>query len=432
MYSFSINTMDLVRTLSTALDLVVGGVSMHQMRTAAVCRYISDEMGSSPTSQQVLLNAALLHDIGAAPDLDERRRLASAAQTELFGAKIYRHAEAGWELLRESLCFGEESGIIRHHHDRWEGGNPSGLSGRDIPLASRIISLSDRVEVQIDKTRPVLGQREDICARIAEQKGKDFDPDVVEAFLACAARECFWLDITHAELWDSAFAPSHWESTRFTAPQMLNVASLFATLIDRKSAFTATHSRSVSNVAVLLASRMSFCQNELYLMKIAGLLHDLGKLAIHNSILEKPGPLTPDEMQAMRQHTYYTYRLLEQIDAMQQVAQWAAFHHETLDGKGYPFQLGADMLPLGSRIMAVADIFVALAENRPYRNRMEATSVKRIMTSMADRGKIDPRVLDILFSLYDEADAIVLASEGGCNHDDEYWQDFVCAHGKEA
>lgn len=419
MYSFSINPMNLVRTLSTALDLVVDGVSMHQMRTAAVCRYISDEMGYAPLAQQTLLNAALLHDIGAAPDLDERQRLASPSQEKIFGASIFQHAEKGWGLLRDSLCFCDEAEVIRHHHDKWEGGNPSGNAGAAIPLASRIIFLADRVEVQIDKSRPVLGQREDISRRITARKGKDFDPDVVEAFLSCAARESFWLDIMHAGLWDSAFGAPRWESTRFTAKQMLNIASLFATLIDRKSAFTATHSRSVANVAVLLASHMSFCQNELYLMKIAGLLHDLGKLSIHNNILEKPGPLDAGEVLAMRQHTYYTYRLLEQMDTMQQVAQWAAFHHETLDGKGYPFQLGADMLPLGSRIMAVADIFVALAENRPYRNRMEAPAVKRIMTGMANNGKIDSQVLNLLFCIYDKADTIVLASESCGNRDDD-------------
>lgn len=425
MIFFTINPMNLVRTLSMALDLVVDGANVHQIRTAAICKYISEEMAFEPSEQHILLNAAFLHDIGAAPDHDERQRLTSPTQERLLGMGIYAHAETGWELLRNSLCFATEADAIRHHHDKWEGDNPSGYSGDAIPLSSRIMHLADRVEVQLNKKEPVLGQREKICEWILRKKGSHFDPDVVEAFLACSARECFWLDIMHSGFWSSAFKTDHWGATRFTARQMLNIAGLFATLIDRKSAFTATHSRSVANVAVLLAKHMGFCQNELYLMKIAGLLHDLGKLSIHNSILEKPGPLTSSEVQAMRQHTYYTFRLLEQMEDMRQVAQWAAFHHETLDGKGYPFQLSAEMLPLGSRVMAVADIFVALAESRPYRDRMEGPAVKKIMTGMTEKGKIDPRILEVLYGVYDKADAIVLASEE-CGAPDEELSDPVC------
>ena len=425
MTSFTINPINLIRTLSMALDLVIDGANMHQMRTAVICKYISEKIGFDPLTQQYLLNAAFLHDIGAAPDHDERQRLASPAQDELLGRGIYGHAEIGWELLRDSLCFYTEADAIRHHHDKWEGGNPSGCSGETIPLSSRIIHLADRIEVQINKEQPVLGQREGICGRIKTKKGKHFDPDVVDAFLACAERECFWLDVMHSDFWSSTFATVHWNTTRFSAKQMLNIAGLFATLIDRKSAFTATHSHSVANVAVLLAKHMGFCQNELYLMKIAGLLHDLGKLSVHSNILEKPGPLTSKETQAMRQHTYYTYRLLEQMEDMGQVAQWAAFHHETLDGKGYPFQLSAEMLPLGSRVMAVADIFVALAENRPYRTRMESPAVKKIMTGMANGGKIDDRILNVLYGVYGEADSIVLASKE-CLAPDEELSDPQC------
>ena len=99
MSSFTINPMNLVRTLSMALDLVVDGVNMHQMRTAAICRCISEAM-VEPLAQQTLLNAALLHDIGAAPDHDKRRRLVSPSQEEGLGRNIYGHAERGWELLR--------------------------------------------------------------------------------------------------------------------------------------------------------------------------------------------------------------------------------------------------------------------------------------------------------------------------------------------
>jgi HD-GYP domain-containing protein (c-di-GMP phosphodiesterase class II) len=197
----------------------------------------------------------------------------------------------------------------------------------------------------------------------------------------------------------------------FSMEDMLQIAEIFATIIDRMSRFTATHSRSVSGVAVFLAKACDFSQSEIQLMRIAGLLHDLGKLSVPNSILEKPGALTSDEQLIVRQHTFYTYRILERLENLSNVAQWAAFHHETLDGKGYPFKEDRSTLSLGSRIMAVADIFVALAENRPYRKKLPKDTIRRIMTDMVDNQKISGTLVETLLDSFREADMIVGAIE---------------------
>jgi putative nucleotidyltransferase with HDIG domain len=198
-----------------------------------------------------------------------------------------------------------------------------------------------------------------------------------------------------------------WGANSYTAEEGLRIAELYATLIDRMSAFTATHSRSVSRVAALLADEAGFCGAELTMMRMAGLLHDLGKLSVPNAILDKPGALTQDELNIIRQHTYYTYRILEQVDSASPIAAWAAFHHETLDGQGYPFKIQADDLPLGARIMAVADIFVALAEDRPYRARMPLDSIRSVMDGMCKAGKIDKHSMEMLFDRLQDAENII-------------------------
>jgi HD-GYP domain-containing protein (c-di-GMP phosphodiesterase class II) len=146
-------------------------------------------------------------------------------------------------------------------------------------------------------------------------------------------------------------------------------------------------------------------------MRIAGLLHDLGKLSIPNAILEKSGPLTKEEQLTVRQHTFFTYRILERIERLENVAQWAAFHHETLDGKGYPFRRDVSNMPLGSCVMAVADIFVALAENRPYRQKLPKDTIVNIMGSMVENNKISGRLVEALFDFYREADLVMAAME---------------------
>jgi len=136
-------------------------------------------------------------------------------------------------------------------------------------------------------------------------------------------------------------------------------------------------------------------------MRIAGNFHDIGKLIIPNSILEKPDKLTVDEFQIMRCHTYYTYYTLNSIGGLQRIAEWAAYHHEKLDGSGYPFHCTNEEIGTGSRIMAVADIFTAISEDRPYRKGMDEDEIHRILQKQADNNFLDKRIVALLFDNYE-------------------------------
>jgi putative nucleotidyltransferase with HDIG domain len=153
----------------------------------------------------------------------------------------------------------------------------------------------------------------------------------------------------------------------------------------------------VATVAAYLAQARGYSQAEVKLMRVAGLFHDIGKLAIPNTILEKPGKLTEREFAIIKQHPYYTYRILEKIDGFQMIAEWAALHHETLDGAGYPFRVADNSLQLGSRIVAVADVFTALSENRPYRQTLDLKEIEKIMRGMVGNRKLDGAVVSDLF-----------------------------------
>ena len=131
-------------------------------------------------------------------------------------------------------------------------------------------------------------------------------------------------------------------------------------------------------------------------MRVAGHLHDLGKLAIPREILEKPGKLTPEEYNLIKSHTYFSYRLLQNIPGLETINKWASLHHEHLDGSGYPFKLSADNLTLGSRIMAVADVFTAIAEDRPYRAGMAEDDILRILTNLAVKNHLDGDMVRLL------------------------------------
>jgi HD-GYP domain-containing protein (c-di-GMP phosphodiesterase class II) len=146
-------------------------------------------------------------------------------------------------------------------------------------------------------------------------------------------------------------------------------------------------------------------------MRIAGYLHDLGKLAVPLEILHKPAQLSKNEFNVVRHHTFYTYRILETIPSFHVISQWAAFHHERLDGFGYPFHLKAKDLPAGSQVMAVADIFTATAEDRPYRKGMTKNDTFRILDDMAKKSVINRDVVSVLKDNYDEVNRVRLLAQ---------------------
>ena len=129
-------------------------------------------------------------------------------------------------------------------------------------------------------------------------------------------------------------------------------------------------------------------------------MHDLGKLSVPEEILEKPGKLSPEEFRIIKKHTYYTYRILDVIPGFDEINRWASFHHEKLDGSGYPFRLHEENIPTGSRIMAVSDVFSALTEDRPYRMGLPRQRVVEILGQMSPGG-LDSQVVKNLVNNYD-------------------------------
>jgi HD-GYP domain-containing protein (c-di-GMP phosphodiesterase class II) len=175
---------------------------------------------------------------------------------------------------------------------------------------------------------------------------------------------------------------------------------LFREIIDFKSPFTAAHSSGVSACAGKLANLYGFTATDCELMKIAGNLHDIGKMAIPNAILEKSGKLTPAEFAIVKSHTYYTYHVLKPLAPISQIAEWAAYHHEKLDGSGYPFHRHSGELDFGSRIMAVADIYTAIAEERPYRSGMSHNQIYQVLKNAAVHQYIDSEIVALLLDNY--------------------------------
>ncbi len=168
------------------------------------------------------------------------------------------------------------------------------------------------------------------------------------------------------------------------------ICQAFATIVDAKSPFTYNHSNGVANVAVAMAKKLELDNSRILLVRYAALLHDLGKMAVPNEILQKPGKLDDAEWQLIRSHPGHTMRILRSIRGFAEMSEVAAAHHERLDGSGYFRGFTGRQLSLESRILAVADVFDALSAGRPYRNGMSREKVLTIIR------KCSPHVLDAM------------------------------------
>jgi len=392
---FNIHPINLIKALSQALELSTGGLSRHHWRTAMIANRIAEYIGIDKQQRNMLIYAGLLHDLGAVSNWEEKHRIRNI---DIIQTNIYEHAEAGYLLLKDSKQLGPLALPIRHHHDYWDGSSPHKLAGEAIPLFARIINLADKIEAHLPEDNYILEHRPNILTIIRKQSGSVFDPELVKALHEFGRQESFWLDLANPLYYQNFFqSMDDYGRLPFQLDDIIDVAEIFATIIDRTSRFTGVHSRSVATASAFLAQARGYSQAEIQVMRVAGLFHDIGKLAIPNSILEKPGKLSEREFAIIKQHPYYTYRILEQIDGFQIIAEWAAFHHETLDGSGYPFRVADRSLKLGSRIVAAADVFTALSENRPYRQPLDIKEVEKIMWGMVNNRKLDGTVVGDLF-----------------------------------
>jgi HD-GYP domain-containing protein (c-di-GMP phosphodiesterase class II) len=168
-----------------------------------------------------------------------------------------------------------------------------------------------------------------------------------------------------------------------------DIAAAFAKVVDSKSPYTSGHSERVTLFIDLIARQMEFSAEQRRWLKRAALLHDIGKLGVSNSILDKPGKLDLDEWAAMKMHAAHSETILSRIEAFRELAAIAGAHHERLDGKGYPRGLKGDEIALETRIITTADIFDALTAERPYRAAMPVDKAMATMAEMLDTA-IDP------------------------------------------
>jgi putative nucleotidyltransferase with HDIG domain len=306
---------------------------------------------------------------GGSPLAKARRMRAITREDEATRDMIGTRCERGADIARMLELPEPTADAIRALDEHWDGGgHPLGLRGEEIPLMGRILCLAQSVEV-FARTMGARGA----YGMALKRRGRWFDPSLVDALLGFRDDAGFW-----GPLEDPRAVPplARWEPADRVLvadeERLDRVAEAFARVIDAKSPYTARHSAGVAAYATAIAAVMGVSDRGQRDLHRAGLLHDIGKLAVSNRILDKPGKLTEVEFAAMREHTRFTLQILDRVACFRDLAPIAASHHERLDGSGYHRGLAAFDLPRPARILAVADVYEALTADRPYREAMPA------------------------------------------------------------
>lgn len=302
--------------------------------------------------------------------------------TEICNLRCERGSEIACRMgFPEETC-----AAIANVDEHWDGkGYPKGLKGQEIPLLSRIVSLCQTLEIFVALQGPSAAFR-----MLEQRSGKWFDPELVRAAKELEKNQSLWnalqSDAARDLVLKMAPASTVWcvDDARLDS-----ICEAFAEVVDAKSPYTYRHSHGVAEVAVQIAERVGLPRDTVDMVRRAALLHDIGKLSVPNTILDKPSKLTAQEWEVVRLHPYYTQRILEQINGFQELAFIASAHHEKLDGTGYYRNLRADQLSLPARVIAVADVYDALSARRAYR---EALPQEKVMSIMA---REVPHALDL-------------------------------------
>lgn len=307
---------------------------------------------------------------------------------ELIETRCHRGAEIARRMrFDDNVALG-----IQYLDEHWDGGGrPEGLSGNAIPVYSRVALLSQIVDVFLQSNG-----KDAALTEIRRRSGYWFDPALVTAFERAASRPGFWETLASENLQDAIFTLEPAQLSAAVDDDYLDdIAAAFALVIDSKSPYTSGHSERVTLFTDMIAEELQLGPERRRWLKRAALLHDVGKLSVSNTILDKPDKLDEEEWKVMRMHPAYTETILSRIEAFRDLAEIAGAHHERLDGKGYPKGLTGAEIQLETRIISTADVFDALTANRPYRAAMPVSKAVAILESERDQA-IDGDCLDAL------------------------------------
>jgi len=420
---------ELVGALSLATDLGLGQPQEHVLRQTVLARRLAGAAGLSGREQRLVCYVSLLAWVGCIADShelarwfgDDLRLRADSYQVDKAGLPLMRfmlgHIGAGAPPLRRLTMIGrflaegageasqsfvahcqttgdiasrlgldaEVGRALAQAFERWDGkGVPAGLAGEQIDPVMRVVQIADDAEV-FDR----VGGPDAALTMLRGRRGTEFDPALVDL---CGAS--LFDELDSVDNWEAAIGDAGDREVELSEAELTTALEAFADYADLKSPSRLGHSRGVAVLAAAAARHLGLPADDVRLVQRAALVHDLGVIGVPTSVWDKAGPLSPAEQERVRTHPYLTERILSRQPRLTEIGAIAGLHHERADGSGYPRGLRGEAIPLGARLVAVADVFHALGEDRPHRGRLDAAARALALRAEATAGRLDPDAVD--------------------------------------
>lgn len=358
-------------------------ISFHGKRVAYFTMLLGKYYQMNNEQINNLIGYSLLHDNG----LSEYYKYGDNIDNNEF---LKDHCLVGEENVSLLPFFGNMENVIKYHHERADGNGPFQIPLNKISLFSQLIHIIDWVDVHYDLESMSYQEYEIMLEDMKKNIHIIYSQECFEAFQKTITFDIIKNTVQHLnELLEKQVDDIYQD---FSNTELYQICLLFARIIDSKSPFTKRHSVGVAGKAAQMAIFYQYDEDMITKIFFSGALHDVGKLVIDRDILEKPACLTDQEYTYIQTHAYYSYKILSDM-GLGDIVHWSSFHHEKLDGSGYPFGKKAHELDFIDRLLACCDIYQALIEERPYKQPLTHKEAISIMNEMAQGQKIDSKIV---------------------------------------
>jgi HD-GYP domain-containing protein (c-di-GMP phosphodiesterase class II) len=395
---FDIN--EFLQAISNVLDVIetdiFGVPTNHSKRLACLTNRLAYALNFSTEMKYDLAALSILHDNGASLKILHDNLLGDTKAKQNIIESSKEHCRIGESNIISFPFLTSPKNVILYHHEKFDGSGFFGLKGNEIPLMSQLIHFADTLDLKFNLGNVYKNEDDyqEIRAFIKDHAGTHFAPDLTEVALQVISEKELWTNLSDEKIDEviKRTVPSY--KREMSYEEIHDITKTFSYIIDAKSKFTKMHSSELSKLMTRMAKFYNIKGDEFWKLIIASDLHDLGKLGISNSILDKPGTLTGEELEIIKEHPATAKQNLEKIHGFAEISEWICNHHEKLNGMGYPRGLSADQLDFNSRLLACLDIYQALGEIRPYREAMTHDESIKIMRRMVKDGLIDPEITE--------------------------------------
>lgn len=400
------NLNDFLMSMSFALDFVeldlTGATSNHSKRVSYICYKMGKDLGLNDVDLYDLAALAILHDNGVSEKSLHDKLLGQDIDNFTSMERKKEHCTVGERNISSFPFYGKVKNVLLYHHENYDGTGFFNIKGNDIPLMAQIIHLADILDINFNFNNIKDEDADKLLAFINENRNIIFSDKIANAFTNISTHKNFWLDLKNMFITNALKKLIPKLLIECSFKEIRSITKILSKIIDSKSPYTQFHSSELAIKMEKLTNYYGYSEEDSYKLIIAADLHDIGKLAVPNSILDTPKKLTLDQYEIIKEHPYYTRIALQDIIGFEDIVEWSSNHHEKLNGKGYPFGKTHKELDFNSRITCCLDIYQALTEVRPYRPSLSHKDAMIILNDMKNDNFIDSKITEDIDYIFKE------------------------------